>query len=884
MKILELTLTNFLPILTGIGKESVTLDLRNSDSLINVIIGKIGSGKTYILSHLQPFSTVGTLDVRNNDDPIIPEKDGKKIIVYQCGIHEYVITHEYNWTGKTHTKKSYIQKDGIELNENGNSSSFKEIIQLEFGIDQSFLRLMRIGPNVVNFINMKATERKAYIASLLSNTEIYLALHKAWSAELRTLNTRASILMNKLNSYGVSSLEEFQSDKQELEEKITDLTLKIEELSKEKYQLEAQNKSYIGNMSYREFKEYETSLSLQYQELCSTIQSQQTELESFTHYPDILEVSKTIGKLDSQMESLTTELELLNQEYEKVTTTLHTLQDKQSISENEEHMRILEETYQDLLQKDQMYKKELRGFQCEYTSTFLIGFQGDLDSINVLINELSQYDRDILQRLLHSDSSVIKYASEKIEILGYKKLKLQKEINNLKFSEEFQPTTPLYLPPFCPTKSCPYYRTHPSTLKKQNKGKNEREEKILSYQNEIKSIDIEVYKYSDYAIIYPKIQTLRLYWSKAKPVLESIGALRTKSIEDAILYSQNQVWYHHDTIIDTIDKIKKRDLYYELTEKIKQIKNELNELELIKAESPEKEIEKLKASQKELSNTIEKKEKEKRNLISQLSDYNAIYLALSEKSIKEKNLSENQSRADAMKDELSKITINRDKINDNLLLLQKYDMQLTELSNQLKSETEKHDSIKTKINDIQYTSKELDDVLQEQKYMTYMTDAVSSKSGIPLVMIQVFLDSCRDIVNDMLYAICEDDLEILPFDINETEFRIPYLVNGKKIDDISKASQGQSSIVSTIMSFAIAKRSNDGVYNIPLLDEVDGPLHKNDKQKFISILMRYLKEISSEQCFVITHDDSTFDGHPVQVIMTTDEKINEEKYTNVIRL
>ena len=64
------------------GKESITLNLRNSTELINVFIGKIGSGKTYILSHLQPFSTVGTLDIRNTDDPIIEGRDGLKRIVY----------------------------------------------------------------------------------------------------------------------------------------------------------------------------------------------------------------------------------------------------------------------------------------------------------------------------------------------------------------------------------------------------------------------------------------------------------------------------------------------------------------------------------------------------------------------------------------------------------------------------------------------------------------------------------------------------------------------------------------------------------------------------------------------------------------------------------
>ena len=86
------------------------------------------------------------------------------------------------------------------------------------------------------------------------------------------------------------------------------------------------------------------------------------------------------------------------------------------------------------------------------------------------------------------------------------------------------------------------------------------------------------------------------------------------------------------------------------------------------------------------------------------------------------------------------------------------------------------------------------------------------------------------------------------------------------------------------MSFALLRQSGAIDYTIPLLDEVDGPLHKSDKRKFISILLKHLKEIGSEQCFVITHDDNTFDGYPVQVIMTTDEVINQDKYSNVIRL
>jgi DNA repair exonuclease SbcCD ATPase subunit len=116
------------------------------------------------------------------------------------------------------------------------------------------------------------------------------------------------------------------------------------------------------------------------------------------------------------------------------------------------------------------------------------------------------------------------------------------------------------------------------------------------------------------------------------------------------------------------------------------------------------------------------------------------------------------------------------------------------------------------------------------------------------------------------------------------------MVNGNVADDINKASQGQTSLVSIALSFALVKelgmRSGDssGCYPIPLLDEPDAPLHKTDKPKLISILMKYLDDINSEQCFVITHDNSVFDGHKIQVIMTTNESVNTDRYADAIHV
>ena len=884
IRILKLTLTNFLPILAGTGKEYIEINLEDSHDLITVLIGKIGSGKTYILSHLQPFSTVGTLDIRNNDDPIIPEKDGQKMIIYERNNHIYKITHEYKWTGKSHTKKSYIEKDGIELNENGNSSSFKDIVQIELGIDQSFLRLLRLGPNVINFINMKATERKSYIAALLEDTELYLMLYKYWSNDLRTLNTQANILMNKLSGFGDKTLDDLSDELEDLEESIQSQEQKVWDLNSQKFQIDADTKALLQDMTYVEFQQkmvdYENNI-------LPSIKDELTDvdvfLKKFESYPSIDEVSQEIGSLNTQLSALEEKMEECNASYNDTCEKLHILKDKKAISSNEDHVKMLQETYQQLLEKDVMYKKELQFFTCDYTSTFLSGFNGDLNSINILINEISQYDMEMIRTLYRSDNSCIRYAQKQIEILGYRKLKVQKLINNLTFSQSYEASQTLFFPPMCPTKTCPYYKTHPVTLQRKYGKKDAAQEQLVIYQNEIKELDIEIYKYNDYPILYSKLETLKGYWKKATAVLKSIGALRQESLLDVLLNPNCRVWYNYDKIVDTIDLLEKRDRYFELTEKLKIVKNELNELSLSNDDSIDKEIATLEGQKVLMEGLIESCEKGYSDIKAKLIESNQMYVELSERSNYESRRVHLVNKIAIVSDDLRKMVKSNETIQSNIQNIDRIQLVLVEENQKLKSLRERLDQLKTKINDMKYTNEELENVLLSQKYMSYMVDSVSAKKGIPLEMVKIFLDSCRDIVNEMIYDVCEDDLEILPFTITETEFKIPYLINGRTVEDISMASQGQSSIVSTAMSFALIRQAGSD-YTIPLLDEVDAPLHKRDKQKFISILLKHLKEIGSEQCFVITHDSNTFDSYPVQVIMTTDENVDDDRYTNVIKI
>lgn len=890
LRILELILEGFAPILAGTGKERICIDLRDVDSRFIVFIGKIGSGKTYILSHLQPFATVGSLDVRNSDDPIIEGRDGYKQITYDKDGTIYDIRHYYTWTGSTHSKKSYITKDDVELNPNGNMSSFNDIIALEFGIDQSFLRLVRIGPNVTNFINMKATERKAFIASLLKDTEVYLSLYKYWSADLRTINTKVSILMNKLNTYGPNSFDDLKIELKRLEEKRQGIQHTLDEIKQARFDARADGNVCLNGMTPKEFIQHKKTVDDELLTVTVEIDDVRSYLDEYKDYPDMVTVSKEIGKYDSMVAADDETMHTLSVEYEELSKDLNILMDRKAVAGDADHMKTLQESYDSLLEKANQYSKQLRGFKCEYSSAYLTSLLDELNTISMLIAEINQYDTKMVDRLYHADSSIIQYSKSSIEKITYRKLKIQKMMNNIRFSDTYVATRPLYFPPFCPTKSCPYYDTHPMTLAESMKGKDAATEQLETYQNELQELDIELYKYSEYPVLYSKIASLKGYWNKIRPVLENIKALRCDALIKVLTLSQYSVWYDYDRIIDTIDLVEKRDKYVELTEQIKTIKAELNTLELSQDTSMDKEIDRIRQRKEQLASQLEEAESKKSDHQQKLTSYNEMYVKLSQKSDYEMQLSIATTRREELAKESDQMEQASLRLNDLTSLITKLDRDIVETEGNLKTISEKIDGIKTRINDISYTAKELDELLLEQKWMTYMVDAVGPKKGIPLKMVKVFFDSCRDTINEMLYMVSEEEFEIVDFNIQEKEFTIPYMVNGVMTDDISKASQGQTSLSSSALSFALMKelglRSKDGrsYYPIPLLDEPDAALHKSDKPKLLSILTKYLDDIGSEQCFVITHDDDLFDGHDVQVIMTTDESVNQERYSNAIHV
>ena len=68
------------------------------------------------------------------------------------------------------------------------------------------------------------------------------------------------------------------------------------------------------------------------------------------------------------------------------------------------------------------------------------------------------------------------------------------------------------------------------------------------------------------------------------------------------------------------------------------------------------------------------------------------------------------------------------------------------------------------------------------------------------------------------------------------------------------------------------------------LNEVDGPLHFSDREKFIGILFKQMAAIHSDQVFMISHSDGIFEGNPVNIIMTSDENVEPSNRQVIIKL
>ena len=180
MRITRLKLVNFIGIKNGTGKDEIELFFPKNKNTITMFNGKNGSGKSTIMSQLTPYKD--SFDDRKT--LIVSGKEGVKEIDIEHNGHTYKIKHIYGAKAA-----SFIQEDGVELNENGGVRTFEDQIKLKFGLDKEYFKVGKIGSNTENFIQFTTTQRKTYISTFVESVQKYLDAYKI-VAEKAKLNDK----------------------------------------------------------------------------------------------------------------------------------------------------------------------------------------------------------------------------------------------------------------------------------------------------------------------------------------------------------------------------------------------------------------------------------------------------------------------------------------------------------------------------------------------------------------------------------------------------------------------------------------------------------------------------------------------------------------------
>ena len=233
MKITYLKLENFVNVKAGMKKTKVEIDFSKSKNNLILLCGPNGSGKTSLLSEMHPFANSGNMDVRGETNLIIEGKDGYKEVHIIDGDDKYIIKHHYLFSKKTKSVKSFLCKNGTELNPNGNVKSFKEAVSEHLGIDHELLKLMRLGSNVTSLINMKSTNRKNFATKLFSDIEVYNGFYKKVSEEYRNIRAVMKSTADKISKFNIQDEDEFDKQIELTQHEVELYTIEKERLQKE---------------------------------------------------------------------------------------------------------------------------------------------------------------------------------------------------------------------------------------------------------------------------------------------------------------------------------------------------------------------------------------------------------------------------------------------------------------------------------------------------------------------------------------------------------------------------------------------------------------------------------------------------------------------------
>lgn len=841
MKVTYLRLENVAGIFVGSDKTDIEISFDKSKNNIIAIVGANGSGKTVLLSSINPFSSVSSLDERSTLSYIIPKKNGYKEIHYKNNEDVFVIKHYYKATKDSHTVKSYFTMNGKELNENGNVSSFLTLVEMYLGLTQDMMRLIRLGTNVNSFISLSSGKRKEYIGKRINDIDALMSIYKQVNDDIKVIKVMLS--SNNMNLYNchisdilleeekLSKMIKTISDRESERDKIVSKISKINSLINDNNIDDLRRKHQEAESSIADFKRIETSIK-------------EMSLENMS-------VDKLIERRSNTTEKKISIQSKINSYRISIDNTLRNIEQleisiKKITSDND--MQSLITAINDLKETINSTSKIVKNYVPNgATSDQIFQVITKLTSFNQLsqmIHTFGTKPAAVYLKLKRYNKSVDKFLKDQMK---YNTSRISNNDINILFDSMFKDD--IIITPNCDTEyeECPYYRFSEIINKVKNDLGDQYDDETLRYIQVISNNIDNILNEIDMMEKIPIPDSMRDDLTE-KRILERL--------EDRLPF------FDLSNLQEFLSILKEYELYRQNIDKLKQYEHQLSIYKSSGVDNHINEIKHLQESVLFYRNNISTLEGDIKIVTKELEDIDK-QIALVTKFNDSKKY---RKIFETTLESTSKILKPLESAAEEKMGLE---FDLRQVTNVINVTREEYKALESRINEYKKLTKEGADLSRQLADLNLIAKAVYTKEGIPVIYMNKYLKKIQVLANELLHVIYGDDLRLGKFDVTYDTFEIPYIKNGTKIPDVKYASQSEEALMTMALSFALANGASKD-YNILLLDETDSGLDEVNRMSFFKMLHMQMRILNAEQVFIISQNLSQMVNIPMDCIKLSD--------------
>lgn len=871
MRFIYVRLKNYIGLYNGSGLNELVLDMSTCRNKIVLISGMNGSGKSTLQSALDILPDPGSC--------FIPGKPAEKElhILDSSGntptIYRILITSPVSKAGRGASKAS-IQKNGIELNPNGNISSYKDIIFSEFELDGNYITLGQLSSTDRGLAGKLPTERKKFMSHIVDNLEVYNNIYKALNKKSLIFKSSMNNLHTKIQNIGDES--KLRSTLAVFNHQLEGINIDTDSVKAKLAVLDDwinQHLYYNGQFSEEDLKKIESDYTQQ-------SRAMKLALDNFNSKASKLKCEASIDKIEvfrketeGVLNQAIQEIRILKIKKAGLLSSLGSIETDKDLKQSkiESLMQGINPEIVDQYQQ----AEEAINVAIQYLNEIGIDYQkssvSDIETLQsivteiiILIDQFYSDTTDEIIRLALSDNLEAENTKLSTEIsrLTLHIANIKEHIEEMRKDYETIKSVNDHRPLNCSIPDCWYIASAVNLANKYNSEGIDLEKEIPRYEKNLTARENELsdLNFSKLPVlsaakekrdIYLKIldiirinKNILHKYSKFYPKLNNLDSF-LRSHYSFSEYRNTELFSSAASALSSYQR--NTELYNSLKADIKILENNTATANSLKEEITkldEKAIE-LKSqigsieSGMQIDNTVIDISKDTLSKIdSAISSYQN-YEQLSGKFAEVSSLYESIKNTNM--EAMSKIQ----ERNEYQARLEK----LIQSKENLEPQIFRINGMLTMLNEYQTDYNQI-----KEKYRTIelVKKYTSPASGIQTLFIEVYMNKALDLANQILGMIFSGEYQLMNFVINQSEFRIPFIGSGLPVDDISSGSTSQICIIGMIINLVLLHQASVK-FNIPRLDEIDGGLDSKNKLDFINILYKTSDLLGIEQMFMISH-------------------------------